>query len=154
MNRKKQIRRIRTLLHDMYFAPFNLNIKDEINKRYKQFMSYKGYRLRYFEIEQNNIAELKKLVEETNISESELLSIYLKQKHIKKETSKLLKHITPVVRRDNKGVYIGSGTSESFPTYRYPSKKRSLKTWKTFYEMFPTLAERDNWDGKTSNKMK
>ena len=33
-------------------------------------------------------------------------------------------------------------------------KKRSLKVWKIFYSMFPDKAEKDNFDGKTSDRMK
>ena len=36
---------------------------------------------------------------------------------------------------------------------RYPSKKRSKKHWKNFYNLFPNLAERDNWDGEKSDRM-
>lgn len=39
-------------------------------------------------------------------------------------------------------------------TIKYPSKKRSRKTWKNFYGLFPFLAKQDNWDGKESDKMK
>jgi len=58
------------------------------------------------------------------------------------------------VNRDNKHAINGEGFGGSYPTYRYPSKKRSKKTWANFYKLFPDLAERDNWDGKTSDKMK
>lgn len=55
--------------------------------------------------------------------------------------------------RDNKGVYNGGGGSNR-NMVRYPSKKRSHKTWKTFYEMFPYYAEKDGWNGKTSSRYK
>lgn len=55
--------------------------------------------------------------------------------------------------RDNKGVYVGSG-GHNKNMVRYPSKKRSKRVWKIFYQMFPRLAERDGWDGQTSKKMK
>jgi hypothetical protein len=54
--------------------------------------------------------------------------------------------------RDNKGVYVGSGGSNRNKV-RYPSKKRSKRVWRTFYKMFPRLAEQDGWDGEKSNKM-
>lgn len=155
MNKKKQIRRIKTILHTLNFASFTKSIKEEINKRYEYHKSINFKISKYFMMERDRIFELKELIDETNISDNELMILYLKQKEFKNESHKLLKHITTVVRRDNKGVYIGSGYTEGFyPTVRYPSKKRSLKTWKKFYEMFPRYAERDNWDGKTSNKMK
>lgn len=55
--------------------------------------------------------------------------------------------------RDNKGVYVGTG-GDNWNKVRYPSKKRSKRVWKIFYQMFPRLAERDGWDGQTSKKMK
>jgi hypothetical protein len=55
-------------------------------------------------------------------------------------------------RRDNKDVLVGSGNSWG-NTVRYPSKKRSLSTWRKFYKLFPRLAEADGFDGKTSSKM-
>lgn len=59
---------------------------------------------------------------------------------------------TQAVKRDNKGVYIGTGYSSNPTKVRYPSKKRSLQTWKKFYEMFPHQAELDGWDGKKSSR--
>jgi hypothetical protein len=55
--------------------------------------------------------------------------------------------------RDNKDIHVGGGGSNQ-KKVRYPSKKRSLYTWKKFYKLFPILAERDNFNGKTSDKMK
>lgn len=55
--------------------------------------------------------------------------------------------------RDNKGIYVGSGGSYKGNTVRYPSKKRSKRVWKIFYEMFPHYAKIDGWNGETSNKM-
>ena len=65
------------------------------------------------------------------------------------------KHCTGAkVNRDNKDDYnYGSGGS-NINSVRYPSKKRNKKVWKKFYKLFPRLAERDDWDGKTSKKMK
>lgn len=70
--------------------------------------------------------------------------------------------------RDNKGQFVETTTTYHIPTryengnikmcrfnkIRYPKKCRSLRTWKLFYKMFPKQAEIDNWDGKTSDKMK
>jgi len=58
------------------------------------------------------------------------------------------------VRKDNqKTINYGSGYGNR-NSIRYPSKKRSRRTWKNFYTLFPHLAERDGWDGKTSKRMK
>jgi hypothetical protein len=56
--------------------------------------------------------------------------------------------------RDNKWVYVGSGGSYKGNTVRYPSKKRSKRVWKIFYEMFPHHATIDGWNGETSKRMK
>lgn len=59
--------------------------------------------------------------------------------------------ITRTVYRDNKEIpNKGSGGSGNY--IRYPSKKRSLKTWTNFYTLFPWRAELDGWDGKTSSR--
>lgn len=57
------------------------------------------------------------------------------------------------VHRDNKGIIVGSGGSNR-NKIRYPSTKRSKRTWKIFYQMFPHLAVSDNWNGETSNRYK
>lgn len=69
--------------------------------------------------------------------------------------------------RDNKGQFVSYCTYATPYRYpngniemcrankiRYPKKCRSLRTWKLFYKMFPMQAQKDNWDGKTSDKMK
>ena len=55
--------------------------------------------------------------------------------------------------RDNKGQFTKSEYCPSIYV-RYPKKNRSKSTWKKFYEMFPGQAKFDNWDGKTSDRMK
>lgn len=55
------------------------------------------------------------------------------------------------VRRDNKSsVNRGSGAQGNY--VRYPSKKRSLYTWRNFYKLFPWLAKEDEWNGRTSKR--
>ena len=54
--------------------------------------------------------------------------------------------------RDNKGIYVGSG-GYNRNMVRYPSKKRSKRVWKTFYNMFPSYAEVDGWDGTKSSRI-
>ncbi len=58
------------------------------------------------------------------------------------------------VRQDNKRVKNYGNGSGYLRDIRYPSKKRSRATWRRFYTLFPYLGKRDNWDGKTSDKMK
>lgn len=77
----------------------------------------------------------------------------MKNKHHSKDYR--YEHCTGAkVNKDNQDDYnYGSGGSNCH-SVRYPSKKRSKRVWKKFYKLFPRLAERDNWNGKTSNKMK
>ena len=58
--------------------------------------------------------------------------------------------------KDNNGVFISRNPYGygNINKVRYPSKKRSRQVWKRFYTLFPNLAIKDNWNGKTSNKMK
>jgi hypothetical protein len=56
-----------------------------------------------------------------------------------------------VTNRDNKKE-INHGSGWQGNTIRYPSKKRPRTTWARFYKLFPHLAERDGWNGKTSSK--
>ena len=57
-------------------------------------------------------------------------------------------------RKDNKDVINHGSSGSSRNPVRYPSKKRNLYTWRNFYKLFPSLAEKDNFDGKTSDRMK
>lgn len=70
--------------------------------------------------------------------------------------------------RDNKGQFVEETTTYQKPNrfengniehcnfnkIRYPKKKRSKRTWRQFYKMFPKQAIIDNFDGNTSSKMK
>lgn len=99
------------------------------------------------------LKEIRKLIIDINITTKELLNIY-KEEILKKENYKKTLAINNLKEnRDNKGVYVGGGGFNANKV-RYPKKKRSLKVWKIFYSMFPAKAEKDNFDGKTSNKMK
>lgn len=102
----------------------------------------------------SEIDEFYQLVDELGLDE-EMLNLvvrkyYPKAKSMKNEYKKKPK----IERKDNKKVINWGSGSPGHSTIRYPSKKRSRQTWKNFYKLFPHLAERDNWDGKTSNKMK
>lgn len=56
------------------------------------------------------------------------------------------------VRKDNgRSINYGSGGS-GVNSLRYPSRKRSHATWARFYKLFPSVAEKDQWNGKTSKR--
>lgn len=64
---------------------------------------------------------------------------------------------TPLTeRRDNRKEKVINSRNDTWGqiAYRYPKKKRSLRQWRNFYNHFPHLAERDNFNGKTSERMK
>jgi len=58
-------------------------------------------------------------------------------------------------RRDNRKEKVKNGGDNRYQhtNARYPSQKRSKKQWKNFYNLFPNLAKRDNWDGEKSDRM-
>jgi|26BtaG_2_1085354.scaffolds.fasta_scaffold02100_8 hypothetical protein len=58
-------------------------------------------------------------------------------------------------RRDNRKEKVINGYDNRYQhtNARYPSKKRSKKQWKNFYNLFPNLAKRDNWNGVKSDRM-
>lgn len=145
MNTKKNIRRIQYLIYKFHFIHWSYTVRDRVN----EVFNWERLPCTWNREELN---ELKHLLDNTIISQKEMEQLYA-------ETCKSKGPVVykfdqkPIIRRDNKGVHIGNGAS-SYPTVRYPSKKRSLRTWKIFYDMFPYYAEKDNWDGKTSDKMK
>jgi hypothetical protein len=59
-----------------------------------------------------------------------------------------------IVKRDNKGTYNEGSGYGNRNKIRYPKKNRSRRTWRNFYKLFPWLAEKDGWDGKTSKRMR
>lgn len=99
------------------------------------------------------LIEIYDLARELNISKSELSHMWSKQGSNRYKNRDIYNAKPLGVTRDNKKTYnYGSGGSQH--STRYPSKKRSKKTWVNFYKLFPRLAERDNWNGETSDKMK
>ena len=98
----------------------------------------------------NHYLTIFKNSELLGISDEDVILTWIKIRE--KRHSDVYKQKPQKEGRDNKGVYVGNGGSNRNKV-RYPSKKRSKRTWKTFYKMFPDLAIKDGWDGKKSNKM-
>lgn len=97
--------------------------------------------------------EIYKLAEELKISDADLRILWFKTNLARRNKAKQY-HLKPQKEgRDNKDVQVGSGGSNR-SKIRYPSKKRSIKTWKKFYKLFPMCAIEDGFDGKTSKRMK
>lgn len=87
--------------------------------------------------------DIVNLLVQTRIDKFDYQEIYSKTNNLK-ET------------RDNKGQFVDKWAyyGGCHNKIRYPSKKRSKRVWRKFYEMFPKQAELDNWDGVKSDKMK
>lgn len=99
------------------------------------------------------LLEIFQLAEDLGLDELELRKIWYSQRSIRYEREKEYRKKPQKEGRDNKDVYVGS-SGDNRNKIRYPSKKRSRSTWKKFYALFPRVAERDGWDGKSSKKMK
>jgi len=151
---RKKKRRFRYLLHK-HIDRLLFHVRDEFNiESNKQYLELrnkskgKGYEI------MSEIDEFYQLVDELGLDEETLKLVvrkyYLRAKGVKGEYKKKPKREC----KDNKKVINWGSGSPGHSTIRYPSKKRSRQTWKNFYNLFPHLAERDKWDGKTSNKMK
>lgn len=60
-----------------------------------------------------------------------------------------------IINKDNqKFVYNGGSDSSSYPWVRIPSMKRSVATWKRFYELFPYYKEHYNELTQGGNRLK
>jgi len=159
MNIDDKLGRLRTLIHNIGYLHNYVDMNqyiEHINKQIAYLETHinedkkcpKTVKERYFALK-----EIRKLIMDTNISIEELFNIY-KEELLKKENYKKTLEINNFKEtRDNKGVYIGGGGFNA-NMVRYPKKKRSLKVWKIFYSMFLDKAEKDNFDGKTSDRMK
>lgn len=105
-------------------------------------------------VEINEMKRIFEISEILNISYENLRIIWKDVVKERKEIELIYNGKPKVERRDNKDVRVGSGSSYRGNRVRYPSKKRSVSTWRNFYKLFPELAKNDNFDGRTSDKMK
>jgi hypothetical protein len=102
-----------------------------------------------------HLKEIESLRIEFGMSVKELADLWYSVRWEREQSSSVYKQKPTKEGRDNKGVFVGSGSRHyDQNTVRYPSKKRSKRTWKIFYEMFPYYAKRDGWDGNKSKKCK
>ena len=152
MNRDK-LRRLKHLMHK--HDPFHYQNREKIEISLAESKALKYGKRSVTAL--TEILEIHKLIEELKITDSSfgVNNLWLDMHFVKTNSERIRQLKPPRESRDNKGVYVGSGYSKyNANKVRYPSKKRSLRVWKTFYKMFPRLAEKDKWDGKTSIKMK
>lgn len=156
---EKKLGKLRSLVHkhDSYYIG---NFKDEnyLTRLDKMIKSYAGHNTKFTVERHKAFVEIKKLVLDLELTEYEYHRISAE------ERLKMYNAITPSrshnnakETRDNKGVYVGSGNGEHqylICKIRYPRKARSKRVWSIFYKMFPSMAEKDNWDGEKSNRTK
>lgn len=151
MKKKKKLRRLNFLMYKHSKVWF-IN-EEKVIEQYKLMENNRETYPKHVQKDIEERYEIYVLSKELELSEKEREEMWWKlsrQKNLIQESMK--KRPTPE-GRDNKGVYVGRGGSDG-NKIRYPSKKRSKKTWKKFYEMFPWAAERDGWDGETSKRFK
>lgn len=100
-----------------------------------------------------DLDKIKKFICNNNITNDILESVCNELKDDFEYRCENRKKVTQVFNRDNRTEYnYGSGYGKN--TIRYPRKTRSRRQWANFYRLFPMIAKIDNWDGKTSDKMK
>lgn len=155
MNDKDKLRKIKTL---MYKHPFSYSFSTESKTREIVFDNYNQHKDSNFKskIWWSSILELVKiytLCDELTLTDDEILTIWREVSRTHAKNKKDLNKKPIPEGRDNKDVHVGGGGSNR-NKIRYPSKKRSLRTWKKFYKLFPYAAMADGFDGKTSKRMK
>jgi hypothetical protein len=150
MSERNLLRELDFLLSDIQY----LNITDEFVETCKTVVldKTKKYPKYYISICRNMLTVVD-LMTKLGLSKESLSLRYSTISKSRRLSKQIYKLKPQKEGRDNKGVYVGGGGSNR-NKIRYPSQKRSKRTWRIFYEMFPMAAERDGWDGNKSNKMK
>jgi hypothetical protein len=153
MNTNKKLRKLRSLIHsyDMCFGNYlNFDLIEHLDSRIK---SVEGYNSQHAVEHFNAYTQIKELVLELGIDKFQYFKISKEESQKIHLSHQDLRLNTLKETRDNKGVYVGNGGSNG-NKIRYPKKNKSAKTWKIFYKMFPSRAIIDEYDGKTSKRMK
>lgn len=163
MSKDKKLGRLHALIHKYdinanFHLKINNNLIEYLNTRIHISVDNQTLRKMKLSIlggkkikipKNENFAEIKKLVLDLGIN----IDKYIEISKYERKKRPPLKENTAKETRDNKGVYVGGGGSNC-NKIRYPKKTRSKRVWKIFYEMFPHLALIDNFNGKTSKRMK
>lgn len=152
MNAKEKLRKVKNL---MYAHPMNWldsNERKVIEELYNKHKDDENKNKKWW----GNILEmilLYSLIDELGLSEKEVDDMWWNITFNKRKAKAEYNKKPQKEGRDNKDVHVGNGGSNRNKV-RYPSKKRSIRTWKKFYNLFPYYAALDGWDGKTSKRMK
>lgn len=156
MRKRNKQRRLEALMYKnpIYDAYRLMNVSDFYKDA--QILREFGHRASDC-VEKSDINELTQIYIigiELNLSETDIKKLWIEKciEHNRNREDK--KRKPKVERKDNKGAINRSSYTGKLSDVRYPSKKRPRSTWKRFYALFPRLAERDGWDGKTSKRMK
>ena len=147
---EKKLGKLRTIVHkhDCWYT-----IKESVIVRLdKMIKSYSGHTTGFGYDRYKAYVEIKKLAVELEITDDEYYQLSSEERQkINEAVIASRARNNAEETRDNKGVYVGSGNSHKNKV-RYPRKARSKRVWGIFYKMFPSLAEKDGWDGETSAK--
>jgi hypothetical protein len=164
---KRKLKRLKNLFHKHVFKiEYNLNLHNKkkfdkklidlshkkIKEEYENALNY-SYPLKYI----NNLKEIMEffeLLNELELDKEKLFKTFLDIRNRKSVTlfSGKYKRMPNSISRDNKDSYNYGSLQGNKNKVRYPSKKRSLRVWRNFYNLFPYHAEKDGWDGKTSSR--
>lgn len=155
MNNDDKLRRVKHLMYKHPSSHISRMTKQYLDELYEK---HKDDRHKISNKWWSRILEMKeiyKLTEELGMSEKLANEMWLDLSIKRTKNSDEYNKRPPKEGRDNKNVHaFGSGVNSNRNKIRYPSKKRSIRTWKKFYKLFPHQAIIDGWDGKTSKKMK
>jgi len=157
MKEEKHIRDLRTHLHKIFMTitmwDKDTTCIDVIRKRANDSKNFPKY-LRTKKYPYKAYIDAIYLIDKYNIPEEIIKKIYYEEDNKRITFSKLHTYQKRIINRDNKSSINYGSWGSNVNKIRYPSKKRPLSTWKRFYKLFPKIAELDNFDGKTSDKMK
>lgn len=151
MNMKNKLRRLKTLMYKQNSA-WQISRETVMNQK-KMVDSLNITPSKWFLTALNESIEIYAIADELGLSQKELENLWFTESSKNHKNKEIMKRKPQREGRDNKDVYVGSG-GYNRNMVRYPSKKRSIKTWKKFYKLFPLNAIEDGWNGKTSKRMK
>lgn len=153
---RKKKRRFRHLLHKHLLTLFSYSRREiQVSLSELEESEYDTFMRKDRIIEYKECLEFYSLGDEFEL-DNDIMEVIIGKYYVTSNLDRAYLNKKPIKEgRDNKNVYVGGGSGGyRGNTVRYPKKNRSKKTWSNFYKLFPSLAEKDGWDGKTSKRMK
>ena len=93
----------------------------------------------------SDLSKAHELYDKVGLDMRERRNHWIYNKHQQSKVSSTYRKMPKRVRKDNQDVRnVGTGNYHRGSTVRYPSKKRSKRTWRKFYELFPHLKPENN----------